>query len=52
MSRMDGTQPEDRGRIKAWVGIPAEVSDKDAVLEKDAEIDGKTKKAGSRGPGF
>jgi len=52
MSRVHGTQAEDRSRTEAPVGIHAVVLDKAAVQEKAVVIDGKVKKAGSIGPGF
>jgi hypothetical protein len=52
MSRVHGTRAEDRGRTEVPVGIQAVVLDKAAVPEKAVGIDGKVKKAGSRGPGF
>jgi hypothetical protein len=51
MSRVDGTQAEDRGRTETPDVIPAEGSDKAAVAGKAVGIDGK-KISGSRGPGF
>jgi hypothetical protein len=52
MSRVAGTQAEDLGRTTAWVGIPAEVSDKAAAPERAVGIDGKTKKPGPLDPAF
>jgi DNA-binding beta-propeller fold protein YncE len=52
MSRVAGTQAEDRGRTEAPAGIQAVVSDKAAVSGKAVVIDGKIRKTGSRGPGF
>lgn len=52
MSRVDGTQAEDRGRTEAPAGIQAVVSDKAAVTEKAVVIDSKIRKTGSREPGF
>ena len=51
MSRVDGTQAEDRGRTETPDVIPADGSDKAAVAGKAVGIDGK-KISGSRGPGF
>jgi hypothetical protein len=52
MSRVHGTQAEDRDRTEAVAGIPAEGSDKAAAPGKAVGIDGKIKKSGSGGPGF
>ena len=51
MSKVHGTQAEDRGRIETPDVIPADGSDKAAVAGKAVGIDGK-KISGSGGPGF